>query len=231
MDKKDEVDSTLPPSEQPNKESTTSSKQNQGLSKSETESKPAKVTGSKISEKIKAMQNAKPDKAKIEETSSINRDLSSKKDIKSKISVKSLALNLNINPLALMGGAKPPKTGGSISTPSTPDREISDPPSLNDVSLPGSPDKSSSEDVMKKTSIGPTVEKDDPVVNESNDDNHVQPSATTHQKFGGVDELVGILKVKVNHFENFSCTHFKSLIETKTYMTQLLGPGVNSEET
>lgn len=194
LGKKDEVDSTLQPSQQPNDEATTLSKQNQDISKSKDEPKPAKVTGSKVSEKIKAMQNAKPGKSKLEEHSSV-KNMSSKKDIKSKISVKSLALNLNINPLAMMGGAKPPKTGGSISTPSTPDRDISDPPSINDVSLPGSPDKSSTEDAIKKITIAPVVEKSDAEVNESNDGNHEQPSASTHEKFGGVGELVGILKV------------------------------------
>lgn len=199
LEERDEVDSRFPSSKQPNEEASPLIKPDQDNSKNEDGPKPAKVTGSKISEKIKAMQNAKPEKTKLEET--VKRDLSSKKDVKSKISVKSLALNLNINPLAMMGGAKPPKAGGSVSTPSTPDREISDPPSISDVSLPGSPDKSNTEESIKKISIGSVVEKtggvveNDSVMNESSDGNHEQPSASTNQKFGGVDELVGILKV------------------------------------
>lgn len=89
-----------------------------------------KAVGSKISEKIKAMQNSSAN-------SDISKpDISEKTQMKSKVSVKNLALNLNINPLALKVGAKPPKPGGS--TPSTPEIDDATFSSSNENSLSAS---------------------------------------------------------------------------------------------
>lgn len=105
-------------------------------------------------------------------------------------SVKNLALNLNINPLALKVGAKPPKF--SSSTPSTPDKEASDPPSINEDVTPALnfPDKPNAEQVIKSES-DESIAETKPV--EEDDDDH--KTVRTVPKAIGVDDLVGILKV------------------------------------
>ncbi|CAL8111298.1 unnamed protein product [Orchesella dallaii] len=101
------------------------------------EPKLSKSVGSKISEKIKAMENNKSRSQKHDDLNANDNDnnATEKSNIprKPKLSVKSLALSLNINPLAMKVGAKPPKPGqASSSNPSTPDLEAKTPPINNE---------------------------------------------------------------------------------------------------
>lgn len=80
--------------------------------------KSAKPVERKISEKIKAMQNLQNKDPNLVDS---EKKETSRKGIKTSVSVKNLALNLNINPMALKVGAKPPSKS---STPNTPDKDV-----------------------------------------------------------------------------------------------------------
>ncbi|ODM90023.1 WASH complex subunit FAM21 [Orchesella cincta] len=75
----------------------------------------------------------------------------------SRTSVKSLASSLNINPLAMKVGAKPPKPGQTASNPGTPDQETNKFPIINKEDSTESPSNS---DTISDGLEKPTGEKD-----------------------------------------------------------------------